>query len=130
MPVFQSLEEGGRILRVQFVDPWRSEEMVALFPQTKRIYDSAAEPIHLLIDMTRNRNGSPNALRAREAPVVNHPMAGEIVVYGASPFIKTLGAVVFRLARIENALFFNTEAEALAYLRQKIGQAATTSDVD
>ncbi|MCE7948410.1 MAG: hypothetical protein DYG88_13385 [Chloroflexi bacterium CFX4] len=125
MPVFQSLEENGRILRVQFVDPWRSEEMVAQFPEAKRIYDSATETVHLLIDMTRNRNGSPNALRAREAPAVNHPMAGEIAVYGASPFIKTLGAVVFRLARIENAKFFNTEAEALAYLRQKIGQAAT-----
>ena len=128
MPVYQSLEENGRILRVQFVDPWRSEEMIAHFPESKRIYDSASEPVHLLIDMTRNRNGSHNALRAREAPAVNHPMAGEIVVYGASPFIKTLGAVVFRLARVENAKFFNTEAEALAYLRQKIRQDATVPD--
>ena len=63
MPVHQELCENGRILQVTFTDPWMVKEMTDLFPQAQQFYDSAAQKIHMLINM-QSRHGTQGALRA------------------------------------------------------------------
>jgi hypothetical protein len=117
MPVTQTLEEDGRILRVIFVDPWSAEEMLKEFEDTKHYLDKATRPIHLLADMRGANRTTPGALRAREAPVLHHPMGGQVAVFGMNAVGRTLAETVFRLIRFRRARFFDSEAEALAYLR-------------
>ncbi len=120
MPIRQVLEEDGRIVRVTFTDPWSAEEMLKEFESTKHYRDKATRPIHLLADMTTANRTTPGALRAREAPVLHHPMGGQVAVFGMNPVGRTLAETVFRLIRFRRACFFNSEAEALAYLRELI----------
>lgn len=117
MPITQVLEENGRILRVIFVDPWSAEEMLKEFEDTKHYLDKATRPIHLLADMRGANRTTPGAMRAREAPMLHHPMGGQVAVFGMNPVGRTLAETVFRLIRFRRARFFDSEAEALAYLR-------------
>ncbi len=117
MPITQVLEENGRILRVIFVDPWSAEEMLKEFEDTKHYLDKATRPIHLLADMRGANRTTPGALRAREAPMLHHPMGGQVAVFGMNAVGRTLAETVFRLTRFRRARFFDSEAEALAYLR-------------
>lgn len=76
MPVAQELIENGRILLVTFTDPWAAKEMLQLFPESRKYYDAAERPLHLLIDVSGARLSMPGALRAREAPASNIRWAG------------------------------------------------------
>src|SRR5439155_7135382 len=129
MPVKQELIENGRILQVTFTDPWTVNEMTALFPQAQQYYDNAHQKIHMLIDM-QSRYGTQGALRARQAPGLFHRNSGQIAVAGANALARSLGEAVFRLARFSRARFFDSEADALAYLRQVIaGEEPVNSPV-
>ncbi|PJF41265.1 MAG: hypothetical protein CUN50_06195 [Candidatus Thermofonsia Clade 1 bacterium] len=124
MSVTQVLEADGRILRVTFADPWVVDEMLAAFEETERYLNAATKPIHLLVDMTRAVRTTHGALRAREAPVLRHPMGGEIAVFGINLAGRIIAETVLRLARFQRAHFFETEAEACAYLNKLIAEEA------
>ena len=125
MPVTQALEAQGRILRVVFSDPWTAEEMLAAFEETERYLDAATKPIHLLVDMTNAVRTTHGAMRAREAPVLRHPMGGEIAVFGVNLAGRILAETVLKLARFQRAHFFQSESEAQAYLNKLITQEAS-----
>ncbi len=124
MPVTQVLEENGRILRVTFTDPWSADEMVAAFEESNRYLDAATKPIHVLVDATQAIRTTPGALRAREAPVLRHPMGGELAVFGMNLAGRILAETALRLARFKRAQFFETEAEARAHLNKLIAEEA------
>jgi hypothetical protein len=128
MPVKQELIENGRILQVTFTDPWTVGEMTTLFPQAKEYYDKAPQKIHMLVDM-QSRYGSQGALRARQAPGLFHRNSGQIAVAGANALARSLGEAVFRVARFNRARFFDSQADALTYLRQVIASEAVNSPV-
>jgi hypothetical protein len=120
MPVTQELIENGRILLVTFSDPWTAQEMVSLFPETRRFYDAAKRPIHMLIDTRQARAWTPHALRAREAPSLRHPMSGNAAVIGVDTVARAVGEMAFKLARFDRAAFFDTYEEGLAFLKARI----------
>jgi hypothetical protein len=122
MPVTQELIENGRILLVTFSDPWTAQEMVSLFPEARRFYDAAARPIHILIDTRRSKISAPNALRAREAPPLKHPMSGKAAVVGVNAITRAVGEMAFKLARFDRVAFFDTYEEGLAFLRACIAE--------
>lgn len=122
MPVAQELIENGRILLVTFTDPWAAREMLQLFPESRKYYDAAERPLHLLIDVSGARLSMPGALRAREAPALKHPMGGEVAVVGAQSVVRLIGEAVFKLARFERVYFFETYEEGLAFLRERIAE--------
>jgi len=122
MPVTQELIENGRILLVTFSDPWTAQEMVSLFPETRRFYDAATQPIHILIDARRSKMPAPNTLRAREAPALKHPMSGSAAVVGVNAIARAVGEMAFKLARFDRAAFFDTYEEGLAFLRARIAE--------
>ena len=127
MPVTQELIENGRILLVTFSDPWTAKEMVGLFPESRRFYDAAERPIHMLIDVRQARVSTPSALRAREAPALKHPMGGDVAVVGAAPIIRAFGEMTFRLARFDRVAFFETYEEGLAFLKARIAEEMTAN---
>jgi hypothetical protein len=122
MPVTQELIENGRILLVTFSDPWTAQEMVSLFPEARRFYDAAERPIHILIDTRRSKMPAPNALRAREAPALRHPMSGSAAIVGASAIARAVAEVALKLAHFDRAAFFDTYEEGLAFLRARIAE--------
>jgi len=107
MPITQTLEAHGRILRIVLADPWTVEEMLAAFKETEHYLDAAAKPIHLLVDMKSTVRTAPGAIRAREAPVLRHPMSGEIAIFGANLAGRILAEAVLKLARFQRALLSN-----------------------
>jgi hypothetical protein len=127
MPVTQELIENGRILLVTFSDPWTAQEMLSLFPESRRFYDAAERPIHMLIDVRQARVSTPSALRAREAPALKHPMGGDVAVVGAASIIRTFGEMTFRLARFDRVAFFDTYEEGLAFLKARIAEEMTAN---
>jgi hypothetical protein len=64
-------------------------------------------------------------MRAREAPVLRHPMGGEIAVFGVNLAGRILAETVLKLARFQRAHFFQSESEAQAYLNKLITQEAS-----
>lgn len=68
----------------------------------------------MLVDMSQAVRTTHGALRAREAPILRHPMGGEIAVFGVNLSARILAETVLRLARFERAHFFETEAKARA----------------
>lgn len=125
MPIVQTLEADGRILRVVFSDPWTLEEMLAAFEESRPYLDAASKPIHLLADMRGAVRTTHGALRAREAPILRHPMGGEIAVFGVNLAGRILAETVLKLARFKRAQFFETEEEARAYLNKLIAEEAS-----
>jgi hypothetical protein len=99
MPITQTLEAHGRILRIVLSDPWTVKEMLAAFKETERYLDAATKPLHLLVDMKSAVQTVPGAIRAREAPVLRHPMGGEVAIFGASLAGRILVEAVLKLAR-------------------------------
>ncbi|MCS6871451.1 MAG: hypothetical protein NZ571_08330 [Anaerolineae bacterium] len=125
MPVTQVLEADGRILRLTLADPWSVEEMIAAFKESERYLNAATKPIHLLADLTRTARPPQGVMRAREAPNLRHPMGGEIAIFGVNLTGRIMAETVLRLARFKRAHFFESEAEALAYLNNLIAQETT-----
>ena len=125
MPVTQELEPNGRILYVTFVDPWNTQEMLKVFAESESYLNAATKPLHLLVDASRLSQVGQGALRAREAPILRHPMGGEIAVFGVNLVGRVLAETVLRLSRFKRAHFFETEAEARAYLSKLIAEETT-----
>ncbi|PJF35622.1 MAG: hypothetical protein CUN49_09625 [Candidatus Thermofonsia Clade 1 bacterium] len=124
MPITQKFEANGRIVCVKMADPWTVDEMLAAFKEAERHLEAATKPIHMLVDMREAVRTTHGALRAREAPVLRHPMGGEIAVFGINLAGRILAETVLRLARFQRAHFFETEAEARAYLNKLIAEEA------
>ncbi|MFN7210689.1 MAG: hypothetical protein ACK4P1_09910 [Aggregatilineales bacterium] len=125
MTITVALELNGRILRVTFVDPWNVDEMMEAFAESERHLDAATQTLHMLVDMSQAVRTTHGALRAREAPILRHPMGGEIAVFGVNLSGRILAETVLRLARFKRAHFFETEAEARAHLNKLIAEETT-----
>lgn len=121
MPVTQELIENGRILLITFIDPWTAEELLRLFPEGKRYYAAAQQPLHTLIDASRIKSIALGALRARAAPFT-HSMSGHVAIVGANAVARTVGETIFKLAHFKRFAFFDTYEEGLAFLQARIAE--------
>ena len=80
--------------------------------------DRTVLPLHVVIDLT-SKPEFPVGVTAYELLTgpVNHPMLGEVLIYGSSPSAHLVeDFVVFRGA--PDAHWFDSEAEAMAFLQQ------------
>ncbi|MCS6872347.1 MAG: hypothetical protein RML95_03295 [Anaerolineae bacterium] len=125
MPVTQELIENGRILQATFVDPWTIDEVFSLYPEQECIYNSASQPIHILIDVRQATRATYHAVRASDAPVLRHPMCGNIAIVGATFLVRIVCEAIFKVARFNRVVFFDTYEEGLAFLRARIAQEST-----
>ncbi len=116
MPVTLELRESGRVLYYTFTDPWEVGELIALYPQSLAYLRGASNTICTLADVRRARRIPSGLLNLRFGPDWSHPNGGPIVVVGASSLLRTFANIVFRLSGFERTKFFDSEAEAWAYV--------------
>jgi len=118
--VFTDLVEVGRVLRVEFVEPWNMGEFIATFPSARAHFDQVNHQVHALVVMsgiTRDPNG---VLRFREHPSFSHPRAGYTVFVGADRRARLIVETGLRLIGFRRYEFHPTEVEGRESLRRRI----------
>jgi hypothetical protein len=120
MPVTMEPCENGHVLRFFISEPWTAREMASVYPASRAYHDKAPHKVHSLL-IVEARQVPPGLLQLRQGPPsLVHPNSGQTVVVGAGAVIRTISEVIFKILRYDRGKFFNTEEEALAYLRQVI----------
>lgn len=127
MPIRVEVLENGRVLYYVVSDPWTVSDLLEAFASDRKHRDEFAKlhpglKIHIMADIRQAKAIVPGILRAREAPSLKHPTAGEGIVIGATPAMKAISDVVQRLAHQDKASFFDTEEDALTFVRGVIAR--------
>src|SRR5262249_31454290 len=127
VPIKFEVLEAGYVVHVTFTYPWTAEDMQPIFDQDQRYRDqiqkeAPGRKVHLFVTFQGVKNVPPGALRARQSPSLHHVTSGYVVVVGTTSLLRTLADAVFKLAHFDKARNFETDAEALAFLRQVIAQ--------
>jgi hypothetical protein len=118
------LREQDRIIYFLYEEPWSVDDIKRVNDEAILFLDKATEDMHILINVERIRHIPSGILRARNVPTMSHPRCAHIVICGASTFVRSLSETIFKVTRYEKAKFFNTEAEAMKFLREAIASAS------
>ncbi len=124
MPATAEIFENGRILKYVVSDPWTMDDIVHITREGKQIYDTSPQRVHLLADLTGTRRVPPGFLSVRNVPDLNHPNSGHIALVGAAGVVRAMVELVARIFPGDKVGYYETEAEALAYLRSLIDETA------
>ncbi len=131
MPMTMKPRDGGHILHFVFTNPWTLTDVVHVFERDQAFRDRATTIVHALVDCSEIRTLPPGTLNvARLSPSFNHRTKGHIAAFCASKSIQVIGNLLARLVHMKDMKFFNTEEEALAYLRQVIANEDTADAND
>ena len=87
------------------------EDMVSFLEAT-----TEAEPLHALIDSSRLGKMSP-ASRKAVVEVSRDPRLGKAAVVGANRYARVLGSFIMKATERDHIRFFDSEEEALAWLK-------------
>lgn len=124
MPVTLELRADGHVLVYTFKGRWSVNEVVALFPEEKRLRDSASHTVHALVDARASRNIPAGLTNLRHGPGPNHPTSGYVAFVGVAPLQRRLVTAIYRLIRFERFKFFDTEEEAWVFLNGLVAAEA------
>jgi hypothetical protein len=120
MPVDFEITENGWITRLTITDPWDVTQMMDKFGIGLEVRNQSSHKIYALIDVHGTRTAPPGSLRLRASPVFTHPKSGYTAVIGANALARSLIEMLLKLSRKKNLGFFDSESDALAYLRSLI----------
>ncbi len=123
MPVHLQLSETQRYLIYEISEPFVLDELMQAYEQERQYRDSLPHTVHSIVDMSQLKRIPANWLTAKAGPGLKHPRSGEILFVGVSVGIQMIVDVVFRITGNKRMKFFNTRAEADAYMAQLIGQS-------
>lgn len=118
------LREDNKIIYFLYEEPWSVEDIHRVNQEAMDYLNQASEDMHILINVERIRQIPSGILRARNVPTMSHPRCAHIVICGASTFVRSLSETIFKVTRYEKAKFFNTEAEAMNFLKDAIASKA------
>lgn len=127
MPVKREFIENGRVVYMVFSDPWRTDEMSVGYNDVIRAYEQSPGKVHSLVDLTHARRIPEGIFRLRSLPGWKHPKSGDVIIFGASAFAEVMIQALKRLLGYGNIHVFKTEAEARAFLAQKLNAPSTPS---
>jgi hypothetical protein len=122
MPINIEVIENGRIIRCIYQSPWGTQDQAEFNKRAAAHYGRSAHKVHMLMDARHVGTPPPGSLAFRSHAPLTHPNSGVIAVVGGSTLMKTLAETVLRLRHSNKARFFNTEEEAMTYLRQVIAE--------
>jgi hypothetical protein len=126
MPVSLELLENGHIVFYKIEPPWTALELTSLYPREKTIRDTAPYLVHAMYDIRAVKELPPGALGTRHgAPTLEHKNSGQIALVGSQSLARVIAQTIIRLGHITRAHFFDTDEEALAYLRKVIADEGT-----
>lgn len=108
--------EEEKIVRGQAIG--RFDEKVAqwVLKETQKMADMHGNNIDWLIDLSRMTHAS-SASRKLLAEASRHPSIRKYAFFGASIFIRTVGNFILAAAGKKNACHFDTEHEALKWIK-------------
>lgn len=94
------------------------QDVQKAFRDLYNILNAAEEPIYVFVDL-RERPNFPLAdtLRGALDGPFRHPKLKEWLVIGSSPMAHTIGRMLTSMTRRNNIKWFDTEAEAIDYLK-------------
>jgi hypothetical protein len=124
MPSTMEMREDGHVLFIRITDPWSVEEFAnQSYGPTQAYYDKAEHLVHTIICLDAKKTPDHLLKGRRGAPALSHPNAGQLVIVGASPLLRSLIEVMYKLSGFTRGEFFANEDEAWRYLRQIIAQS-------
>lgn len=114
------MDEDG-ILKVTFIGDFSEEEAMTLYEEAKTYLAQASEsaPLNALIDSRRSTGKMGMRARKILMQLNKDPHMGKAASIGANGFVKVLGIFIAKATGRSNMGFFDSEEEALAWLRKE-----------
>jgi hypothetical protein len=98
--------------------------MLALYPASDAYHSQAPHRVHTLC-IYDARQIPLGVLQLRHgAPSLVHPNSGHMIIVSSWAALRAIAGVVYKISHYERGRFFDTEQEALAFLRQVIASEA------
>jgi hypothetical protein len=112
--------EHGRVLCFQLADPLTTDELFQHNDDMRLLLDASRQRIHSYVNVIRLRQLPHGVIRRARIPLITHPKAGFMVVVGANLLIQTMLMIATQTAYFDRLRFFDTDAEAWAFLHTQI----------
>jgi hypothetical protein len=120
MPMTTELRDRPDIVYIEASDPLTLQDFEDSFAKQTEILNKATGKVHLFVTVHGLRQMPSGVLRVRQkAPIFSHPNAGTMVIVGAATVIRFIADMISQLARYKQIRFFDTEAQAWAFLEQE-----------
>lgn len=118
MPVDIQLSEDRRYIVYTISDPLNMNDLFEAYKQEKIFRDSVPHTVHSIVDMAGIKRIPPNWLTSKSGPGLTHPRSGSMLFVGLSPGFKIILQTISKIMRYNRMKFFDTRAEADAYMAQ------------
>ena len=126
MPVTVELIENGRSFRYVFSDPWKIADFTATFPEAKTVLDTAAYPVHGIVNLLATAKDPIGVLNIRKHPSFSHANAGYTIFCHATVLARRMTETALLLAHFKRYKFFPTESEGMTFLHELMAQEDLT----
>ncbi len=120
MPITPCIVENGHVVKQVVVDPWTVNDLISAGEFERKHLDHASHSVHLLVDLSASRHAPPDVLWVRREPSTKHPRVGYLVFVGAVGWLRVIITISLRVMRFARFRFFETETDALAFLREEV----------
>jgi hypothetical protein len=122
MAITVEILENGQIVCLRVCDPWTILEMINSYKELWPFFDRKdGMQVHGLVDLSKARTLPPNVLHARiGSPFISHPNHGVIALFGADPLVRRMADIGFKLVRMQDIGFFDSEERAISFIQEKI----------
>ena len=127
MPVNVQFSEDRRYIIYTIDDPVKIEDLLESYETEREYRNSVDYVVHSIVDMSDIKRIPPNWLTAKAGPGLTHPHSGEMVFVGISRGLRIILNTIFRITRYNKMKFFDTRAEADAYMQQLVLETPTQS---
>lgn len=114
--------EGRPALKMTWQHTVLEADVASAFKQIMKTLDATNRPVYVMVDLLSNPR-FPMMVTVQEAlPCYRDPMLKEWLIIGSNWMAKAIEGTLARITRHKNVRWFNTEAEALAYLDSVLGE--------
>ncbi|MCC6613333.1 MAG: hypothetical protein IT320_07625 [Anaerolineae bacterium] len=125
MPVDIEFTHDQHVLVYQISDPFEIEELLEAYKKEKDFRDSTPNTVHSIVDLSQVTKIPKNWLTAKAGPGFSHPRSGTMILVGLTPGLKLLVQVILRIMKYSRLKYFDTRAEAEAYLADLLAEDQT-----
>ncbi|MCA9906938.1 MAG: hypothetical protein KC547_23945 [Anaerolineae bacterium] len=96
------------------------EEILEAYKKERAFRDSTPNTVHSIVDMSQVARIPKNWLTAKAGPGFSHPRSGIIILVGLTPGLRIILQVILRFTKYPRLRYFETRAEAEAFVRDLI----------
>src|SRR5689334_725499 len=112
MPITMDLRENNRVFYYRVTYPSHLSELTPLKAQVQAVRDQYPHRIHVIANLTEVRVVPTDILSLRRnSPNLNHPRAGFVFIVTQSPYVRSIVAIIARLANTDKLRIASKEEE-------------------